>query len=48
MLIDIAEFLGNTFIKLWNLFLNGGYIGLWILLLPILRKLVSIMKQFTN
>lgn len=49
MLLQVVDWLVNDVAKpLWNMFLNGGYIGLWIILFPILRKLVSIMKQFTN
>ena len=48
MLVEVAEWLVETWKKLWEMFLNGGYIGMAIILIPILRKLVSVMKQFTN
>lgn len=48
MLIEVAEWLAETFIKIWNMLLRGGYMGLAVILFPILRKIVSIMKQFTN
>lgn len=48
MLLEVTEWLVDTSIQLWNFFLNGGYIGLAVILIPILRKLVSVMKQFTN
>lgn len=48
MLKKVAEFMAETFVQLWNMLSNGGYIGLWLLLYPILRKLASIMKQFTS
>lgn len=48
MFLEVTEWLADTFVVLWNFFLNGGYIGLAVILFPILRKLVSIMKQFTN
>lgn len=48
MLTEVAEWLIYTWKLIWDMLLNGGYIGLAIILFPILRKLVSIMKQFTN
>lgn len=48
MFVDVVEWLMDFWKQLWNMFLNGGYIGLAIILLPIIRKLVSVMKQFTN
>lgn len=48
MLTQVAEWLVFLWKSIWEMCLNGGYIGLAIILFPILRKLVSIMKQFTN
>lgn len=48
MLLQVADWLVETWITLWNFFINGGYIGMAIILIPIMRKLVSVMKQFTN
>lgn len=48
MLVEVSRWLVNTWKQLWDFFLDGGYIGLAIILIPILRKLVSVMKQFTN
>lgn len=48
MLLQVTEWLIEIAKKLWTFFLNGGYIGLWIILFPIIKKVVSIMRQFTN
>ncbi len=48
MLLKVAEWLAETWISIWNFLKDGGYIGMSIILIPILRKLVSIMRQFTN
>lgn len=48
MLLKVAQWLAETWIKIWNLLMDSGYIGMSIILIPILRKLVSIMRQFTN
>ena len=48
MLYTVVVWLVEVAKDLWEFFLNGGYIGMAVILFPILRKLVSIMKQFTN
>lgn len=47
-ILQVTEWLIETWKALWNFFLNGGYIGLFIILYPVLRKLVHLMRQFTN
>lgn len=48
-MLELTDWLiKDVTIPLWNMFLNGGYFSMWIILFPILRKLVSIMRQFTN
>lgn len=46
MLLEVTQEMIIWFKKLWELFLNGGYIGMFIILFPIMKKLVSLMKQF--
>lgn len=48
MILQVAEWLTETWLKIWNMLANGGIIGLSIILFPILRKLTSFMKKFTN
>lgn len=48
MLVEVARFMAETFEQIWRFLYNGGIIGMSIILIPILRKLVSIVKQFTN
>lgn len=48
MLFEVAVWLADTWVQIWNFLLNSGYIGMSIILIPILRKLSSVMKEFTN
>lgn len=48
MLLEVTIWLADMWVQLWNMFLNGGYIGLSIILIPILRKLSAVMREFTN
>ncbi len=48
MFAEVAQFMVDTWEEIWRFLYNGGPIGLSIILIPILRKLVSIMRQFTN
>lgn len=47
-MVEVATWMVETFEKIWNFCLSGGYLTLPFILFPILRKLVSIMKQFTD
>lgn len=48
MLVEVATWLVEIWEKLWSFMLHGGYLTLPVILIPIIRKLVSIMRQFTN
>ena len=48
MLLKVAKWLADTWVKIWDFLTGGGDLGMSIILIPILRKLVSIMRQFTN
>lgn len=48
MLYEVTVWLVDIAKELWEFFLNGGYIGMAIILFPIVRRLVSVMKQFTS
>lgn len=48
MLFKVAKWLADIWVKIWDFLTGGGYLGMSIILIPILRKLVSIMRQFTN
>lgn len=48
MLAEVAQFMADTWAELWRFLYDGGILGMSIILIPILRKLVSILKQFTN
>lgn len=47
MLLEITKFLVDSMVEVWNFLMDAGTVGYLILLLPILKRLSSIMKKFT-
>lgn len=49
MLLEITKWLiDDCAVPIWNFCLRGGYITGAVIILPVIRKCVSIMRQFTN
>lgn len=48
MLLEVTIWLVDVSKEIWEFMLKGGYITIAPILILIIRKLVSIMRQFTN
>ena len=48
MVYKILVWMADTWVLIWNFLLSIGTLGYLLILLPVIRKIVKVMRQFTN
>lgn len=48
MLVEVMEWLLVIWQMMWIFLSHAGYFGLFIILYPVLKKIVALMRQFIN
>ena len=45
VIVQVGEFLANSFVKLWSAFGTWGVIGVCIVIPPVLARIVNLIKK---